>query len=324
MKKRRGKSKKPLVWHLALGVGVALIATGWYWGDMRSFFDSTMQAASVFFFDSSTSDMLHTAYAAASTSGKPVSMLIVPGHDQAASGTSYRGISEADLTLATGQKLMALFAGEKNIAPLIARQDGWYIPALADFFVKSRATILEYRASQISLMDRLVSLGQVHSDIIVDHNVAPGEVALRLYGINLWANQNGVNFLIHIHYNDIPRANRAVPGPYTGFAIYIPEHQYSNYKGSLALAQAIEKSLEAHGHTVSTHPLEKVGIIEDQGLIATGSHNSVDAAAVLVECAYIYEPQLQTPALRDAAEQSYAASIYQGIENFFASSTVLK
>jgi N-acetylmuramoyl-L-alanine amidase len=312
-----------LMLHMALGLGVAVIATGWYWGDLRGFYTGALQAASVFFFDSSTPDMLHTAYAAAKAGGKPVSILIVPGHDAAASGTSYHGLSEADMTLATGQELERLFKADPLVSALSARETGWYIPELSDFFAQNRARILGYRAQETGIMERLMALGKVHSDIVVDHNTAPDEVALRLYGINLWANEHSVDAVLHIHYNDIPRHNRALAGPYTGFAIYIPEHQYSNYKGSLALAQAIKARLLEH-EGASTLPGERGGIIEDQGLIAIGSHNSVDAAAVLVECAYVYEPQLQDPGSRQKAIEQCAQSIYGGVEDFFASTTVIK
>lgn len=48
MKKRRARSKKPLVLHMALGLGVALIATTWYWSGVRDFYSQTAQAAAAF------------------------------------------------------------------------------------------------------------------------------------------------------------------------------------------------------------------------------------------------------------------------------------
>ncbi len=33
---------------LTLGLGVALIATGWYWSDLRGFYTEGIQAAAVF------------------------------------------------------------------------------------------------------------------------------------------------------------------------------------------------------------------------------------------------------------------------------------
>ncbi|MBP7770765.1 MAG: hypothetical protein KA066_02530 [Candidatus Pacebacteria bacterium] len=45
MKKGRAKHKKPPLLHLSLGLGVALIATGWYWSGVRDFYSQTAQAA---------------------------------------------------------------------------------------------------------------------------------------------------------------------------------------------------------------------------------------------------------------------------------------
>ena len=284
---------------------------------MGIFVRAYSQLASVFFIDSSTPETLLATYHAAQQRSRHINVLIVPGHDAEASGTSYRGLVEADLTLATGLTLQKLFAGERFIDAQITRTSSGYVPALTEYFTTNRRAILAYRANQFSLMQKLLGTGEVASNILVDHNYAPDGVSFRLYGINKWANENNIDLLVHIHYNDIPRKNRNKPGPYSGFAIYIPEHQYSNHKGSRALAQAIHRRLVAQ-EPVSSHPQENVGIIEDQGLIAIGSNNSVDAAAVLVECSYIYEPQLQTKASRERAEQQCAQSIYQGIEDFFS------
>jgi hypothetical protein len=46
MKKNRRRKKAP-IWHLTLGLGVALIATGWYWSDLHGFYTQGTQAASV-------------------------------------------------------------------------------------------------------------------------------------------------------------------------------------------------------------------------------------------------------------------------------------
>jgi hypothetical protein len=42
--KKTHRKKAPL-WHLTLGLGVALIATGWYWSDLHGFYSQGIQAA---------------------------------------------------------------------------------------------------------------------------------------------------------------------------------------------------------------------------------------------------------------------------------------
>ena len=301
--------------HMALGLGVALIATGWYWSDLRGFYDEALQAASVFFFDSSTPYTLHKAYAAAEEGGEKFKVLIVPGHDTVASGASFGGLSEASLTLAVAKELSADFAANPVIEVRLARTDAGYDQEIARYFAEHRDDILAYRALQTAQMRGYVASGDIVSNVIVDHNLAPGEVAIKLYGINKWANEQGYDLVLHLHFNDVPRANRAAPGAYTGFSLYVPERQFSNAKGSLAVAQSIqERMLELYN--VSTLPQEGASPIEDQGLIAIGSNNSLDASSVLIEYSYIYEPLVQDHYLRSASIEDMARLTYLGVEDF--------
>ena len=47
MKKTQKRKKLP-IGHITLGLGVALIATTWYWSDVRGFYADTAQAAAAF------------------------------------------------------------------------------------------------------------------------------------------------------------------------------------------------------------------------------------------------------------------------------------
>jgi N-acetylmuramoyl-L-alanine amidase len=297
---------------------VVLVGVAWN----LNVFSQVSQFASVFFVDSSTPDSLHVAYAAAKQGGQKFKVLIVPGHDNAASGASFGGVREADLTLAEGTLLAAQFAKDQNIEVRLTRTNVGYDPELATYFSTHRQDIIDYRAAQTKLMKGYMGSGDIQSDVIVDHNKAPDEVAIKLYGINRWANEHGYNLIIHIHFNDIPRTNRAKPGAYTGFAVYVPEHQFSNAKGSMAVAQAIKQRLAAMWH-VSTLPAESKSPVEDQGLIATGSNNSVDASSVLIEYAYIYESAIQSTASRQATLQAMAAQTYAGVEDFLGVPTLV-
>ena len=44
MKKSRARKKAP-IWHLTFGLGVALVATGWYWSGIHGFYAGGVQAA---------------------------------------------------------------------------------------------------------------------------------------------------------------------------------------------------------------------------------------------------------------------------------------
>lgn len=272
--------------------------------------------ASAFFVDSSTPESLRARYIEAGKGDTPVKILVVPGHDNEASGTEYQGMKEADLTLALGKQLHALLNKDPNFAVKLARNDSGYDPELATYFKDHRIDIITFQKSQRGLMKRYLSSGDIASNVIVGHNAAPSEVAIRLYGINKWANENQYDLVVHIHFNDVPRASRSKPGAYTGFSIYVPERQFSNAKGSKAFAEAVRKRL-TESYSQSNLPLERDGIIEDQELIAIGSNNSLDGASLLIEYAYIYESMLQKTSTRAAALTIMADKTYQGIEDFF-------
>lgn len=283
-------------------------------GVLHLVYAEVSQVASVFFVESSTPEMLHKAYADAKKGGA-FKVLIVPGHDTIASGAVYGGLREADLTLAVGEKLRSAFEDDERIEATLARDQHGYIPSLALYFAENREDILSYRASQTAQMRAYLASGDITSHTGVFHNFAPSEVAIKLYGINKWANEEGYDLVLHLHFNDVPRPDRGRPGWPTGFALYVPEAQFSNAKGSMAVAKAIKARLETL-YRPSTLPQESPNPTEDQELIAVGSNNSLDASSVLIEYAYIYEPLVQHHAVRDRTLSEMAEQTYLGVEDF--------
>ena len=154
------------------------------------------------------------------------------------------------------------------------------------------------------------------------HNDAPKDVALRLFGINKWANEHKVDIIIHIHFNDSGPRRAGAPGEYNGFTIYTPERQYSNSQASMDIAKRVFKRLSKM-FSVSNLPGEDAGVVEDQELIAIGSSNTVDAASLLVEYGYIYEPQFRVPAVRVMVLRELAFQTYLGLADFFGETSLL-
>ncbi len=271
--------------------------------------------AGVFFVDSITAESLRQKYARASAGGRKIKILVVPGHDQEYSGTGFGGVRELDLTLETAERLASHLGRDSGLEVLVAQDKKGYAPFLVEYFEKNRDEIRRFRIGKRAVMEALTHAGIVDEESGVLHPRAPADYAARLYGINKWANENGVDIVLHIHFNDYPRRAVTRPGAYAGFAIYAPEIQYSNARASRGLASSLAKTLEAYAH-ISTFPLEREGIVADQDLIALGANNSLSAAAALVEYGYIYEPQFQQPEVRPYVLEEAAFQTGRGIRLF--------
>jgi N-acetylmuramoyl-L-alanine amidase len=146
------------------------------------------------------------------------------------------------------------------------------------------------------------------------HATAEAETAYRLYGISKYANENNVDLILHLHFNDY--AYREIPvGDYFGFVIYAPDESLDNYKASQELAKNVfEKLVEKN--PISNYKGEEVGVALDHELIALGAFNTLKAPSILIEYAYIYEPQLANNFTRDTYLKGLAEQTYQGIKSF--------
>ncbi len=165
-------------------------------------------------------------------------------------------------------------------------------------------------------MDSLVQSGLVDIRKGIERNNAPSATAIRLYGINKWANENNIDIVVHLHFNDHPGRKYNQRGEYSGVTIYIPEKQFSNAKASKALAETVFKRLTTYSAR-SNMPLEREGVVEDQELIAIGAYNTLDPAVLLIEYGYIYETQFINPKTRTLAIEESALQTYLGILDFF-------
>lgn len=243
-------------------------------------------------------------------------ILIVPGHDNESWGTDYRGVKEADMTLALGVKLFELFSADNRFKTYITRNQNGYAGEFSDYFVRELESIRDFILEKKNKMIQDVSSGKIVEVSGVPHNTPAQSIINRLYGINKWANDNAIDITIHIHFNDVPRKNRNLPGDYSGIAVYIPERQFYNYKKSKDVADSIFNRLYDL-YPLSNLPKENLGVVEDQDLIATGSYNSVNNAAMLIEYGYIYEPVFQNIKIREKAISDLALQTYLGVKDYF-------
>ncbi|KKT30408.1 MAG: hypothetical protein UW27_C0010G0021 [Parcubacteria group bacterium GW2011_GWA1_44_13] len=280
-------------------------------------------SAAVFFTQSTTSAQLRTAFDNASSTKKKLNVLIVPGHEPNFGGTEFRDVLERDLNADLSLYLAQYLVEDGHYEVVMTRgRDGWN-PHLENYFTTNDEEIKTFVRAQKMEMIRLIGDGRITKmGDPVPHNTAPSDVALRLFGINKWANEHKVDIIIHVHFNDSAPRSFWAPGEYNGFTIYTPERQYSNSQASLDIANHVFKRLSKM-FPVSNLPGEDQGIVEEQELIAIGSSNTVDGASMLVEYGYIYEPQFRAPAVRAMVLKELAFQTYLGLADFFGESSLV-
>lgn len=296
--------RKILLW-LAVGAGCA--------SSLIIVFADSARAASVFFTPGTTSAQIQHHY----VSTKKVRVLIVPGHQPAEGGTVFNGVYERNVVVDIADALAARLSQDPHYEVMVSRTKTAWHPTLQTYFDTQSLSILSFIRSQALEMESHRADGSFVSNIEqVHHNDTSPYAALQLYGINKWTNDNDYDITLHLHINDYARPRASVVGVYDGFAVYVPDHQYSNAEASKTIGEAIAVRLNAY-HATSTLPVEDQGVVPDQKLIAIGSNNSIEGASVLIEYGYIYEPQFQHASVRSVAIADYAYQTYLGLQDFF-------
>lgn len=280
-------------------------------------FNSGEQLAAVFFVPGISVAELQRKYDKAPKTKKEVRILLVPGHEPFYGGAEYGGLKERDMAVALAQELSALLNSNSRYETIMSRDAAGWNPTFLSYFADNWDAIRAFAQQQKVEMAKHIGAGAlIKHDPAMIHNTAPSDVAFRLYGIHKWANENQVDVSIHIHFNDNPRKNTFRAGNYAGFAIYVPDPQYSNGTTARSVADSIFARL-SQKYSPSNMPKEAPGIIESQDLIAVGSNNTSDAPSILIEYSYIYEPMLQDPTTRAQALQDMARQTYEGLQDFF-------
>ncbi|KND50345.1 MAG: hypothetical protein AB202_01670 [Parcubacteria bacterium C7867-007] len=272
----------------------------------------------------STAD-LREAYTTASI-GEKVHILVVPGHEPMYGGAVYQGIYERELTVEIADSLAKLLEQNPRYEVTVARTNDSWNGSLERYFDRNMKSIKKFVDTQKKLMKKLVRKGDVEQrgdEEQVDHAAAPTDVALRLYGINKWANENGVDLVLSLHINDAPDHGENTPSAYAGFAAYVPDPQYGNAAPSRALAESIAARLSTMNAT-STLPGESVGVVEDQELIAIGAYGTLHVPSVLLEYGYITEPKFLHTEVRKTVTDDYAYQTYLGVQDFFKDPVTVK
>lgn len=279
-------------------------------GSDISFFSSARtQLASLFFAHDITVAEISKKY-----HRKQLTVLIVPGHDNIDGGTSYKGVSEADYTAKIGQYLYEYLENDPNIDAVLVRNKNGYTKEFADYFAREGREISVFTNRAVERFNSLKASNQVEKPPPPFMHVrANSRVTKILYGLNKWANDHGVDIVLHIHLNNYPRRSGEIR--YEGYSVYIPDSTLPNHAPSKAIAEALSGTFSRFWAKSNLH-LEKDTIIEDPDLIALGSYGSLRAASVLLEYGYIYEPRFQNELLL----KETAFRTYQGLVSYFGDS----
>ncbi len=248
----------------------------------------------------------------------PIKILLVPGHDNNVWGAQYGNLKEADMNLALATQLYELLKKDKHFEVYITRDSKGYTKEFADYFSTQREKILAFKEKAKKEIRDKIENGDFIEKENVFHNPVTEDVSVILYGINKWANENKMDAVIHIHFNDYPRANKWTVGKYKGFAIYVPDAQLANSRESILLGANIHMQLNKK-YIVSNYEKELGGLVADQKLIALGSNETLTPSvrSVLIEYGYIY--RFGNSATRYKHYTSMANYTFAGIKNYFFS-----
>ena len=245
---------------------------------------------------------------------KKIRILIVPGHEPKDGGADYKGIYERNLNFQLSDVLANDLSQNKNIEVTVARDTSDWNPVIKNYVINSSSTIMKWVSIMKAKMVAQVNAGQIkllNSGMI--HNDASSNAVLFLFGINKWADENKMDIVLNVHFNNNPKIN-GKPN-YRGYTIYIPEKQYGNASTSKILANDISNEISKI-EKPSNMPQEKGTITEDQELIAIGAYNTLKAPVAVVEYAYIYEPIMASSGTRNIFMEKAASSTATAINNF--------
>ena len=251
-----------------------------------------------------------------------ISILLVPGHDDRSPGAVFGAVRESDINLTMARYLSERFSADEQFEVVTTRDlsTGDYRAPFV-FDAEAQLRIVRWRETLKSIFSFREKQGLLTRASIVEHNNASERISTILYGINEWSNENDIDIVLHIHFNDYASRRGTRVGKYSGFALYVPDTILPNARASRALAESMYARI-AERFPPSDLPKEDIGIIPDQELIAVGAHASRRKISLLVEYGYIYERQFKTEVVREAVLHELAYQTYLGVKDFFEIDTL--
>jgi N-acetylmuramoyl-L-alanine amidase len=247
---------------------------------------------------------------------KKTKILIVPGHDSDDYGARFNDLKEEELNLELAENLFKLLSKEDSFEVFITRDKNGYKETFDEYFKQEEKINNFIYENKIETKNKTNS-GQFEPVNVVEHNLVGEDIALKLYGINKWSNENNIDLILHIHFNNYPRKDMKKTGKYNGFSIYIPSQNMIGYFESKIFAQKLRANLNNY-FKESNLPVEKDIIIENSDLIAVGSNKTIkNSIPVLVEYGYIYEPLFYDKEKRNINLSKAAYQTYISIRDLF-------
>ena len=245
-----------------------------------------------------------------------IKILIAAGHEPGYGGAVYQGVYEREITVDIADELERLLEKNSNYEVVVTRDDNAWNKDLQKYFNKNEKKIGKFVTAQKKKMEKLLKKGKVEESTGSHGVAAPTDVAMRLYGINKWANENDVDLVVNLHVNDAPDHGPNAPSKHSGYAIYVPDSVYGNSKTSSDLGKSIAKRLSALSDK-STNPVESAGVVPDREFIAVGAFGTLNVPSVLIEYGYITEPRFADVQYRETLTDDLAYQTYLAIQDFF-------
>ena len=252
------------------------------------------------------------------TKTEPIRILIVPGHDEKVWGAQYGNLKEADMNLVLATQIYNTLKKDKRFVVYITRDNKGYKKEFADYFSSQKDNIISFKENAKKNMNTKISNGSFTQVKSTPHNAVSADTSVVLYGINKWANENNMDAVVHVHFNDVVRKTVWKQADAKGFAVYVPQEQMPNAVGSISLGKSIFDEL-LKKYIPSNFYLENGGFVKEQKLIALGASGTLnkDIDSVLIEYGYIY--RFGNTAFRHAFYKKVADLTAKGIVKKFTS-----